>query len=249
MVETTQQPEGPQPEGPQPESLQPESRRLRTFLRFDKVERTVHWVNAALFGILIVTGAALYLEPVSALIGRRHLVEEIHVYCGLALPVPIVAALAGRWGRGLRADFRRFNRWSDDDRVWIRAVGAGRERRLAVRRHLRLGKFNAGQKLNAVFTGGSILVLLATGTIMRWYHPWPLSFRTGSTFVHDWLSLAVVAAIAGHIAYAMRDPHAMRAMRSGVVGAAWAARHAPAWLAEMEALEGDVGPPSSAPRR
>ncbi|MGI8751254.1 MAG: cytochrome b/b6 domain-containing protein [Acidimicrobiales bacterium] len=232
MVATTQPPRVP---------------RRRTLLRFDKVERTVHWVNAALFAVLILTGAALYLEPISALIGRRHLVEEIHVYCGLALPVPIVMALAGRWGRGLRADFRRFNRWSADDRAWMRAVGTGRERRLAARRRLRVGKFNAGQKLNAVFTGGTIVVMLATGAIMRWYHPWPLSFRTGSTFVHDWLALAVVVAIVGHIGYALRDPDAMRAMRHGLIGPKWAARHAPAWLAEMEALEDDVSasPPPS----
>ena len=32
-------------------------------LRFDGVERAVHWVNATLFLVLVVTGAALYLEP------------------------------------------------------------------------------------------------------------------------------------------------------------------------------------------
>lgn len=202
-------------------------------LRFDRVERYVHWVNAALFGILIVTGAALYVEPISALIGRRNLVEQVHVYCGIALPLPIIIGVAGWWGRGLRDDLRRFNRWTDDDRGWIRAVGTGRERRAIIRAQLRLGKFNAGQKLNAAFTGGAIVVLLGTGLIMRWYHPWPLSWRTGATFVHDWLALAIFVAIAGHIAYALRDPDAMRSMRNGLIGPRWAARHAPGWLAEI----------------
>ena len=31
--------------------------------RFDGLERTVHWVNATLFGILMLTGAALYAGP------------------------------------------------------------------------------------------------------------------------------------------------------------------------------------------
>jgi formate dehydrogenase subunit gamma len=221
----------------------------RAVLRFDRVERTVHWVNAVLFAVLIVTGAALYLEPISALIGRRQLVQDIHVYCGLALPVAVIAALAGRWGKGLRADIRRFNRWSVDDRAWMRAVGTGRERRSAIRRSLRLGKFNPGQKLNAAFTAGTIGIMLATGVIMRWYHPWPLSFRTGATFVHDWLSLAVVVVIAGHIAYALRDPEAMGAMRHGMIGRKWAARHAPVWLAEMEALDDAVASPTPPARR
>ena len=69
-------------------------------LRFDWVERVVHWVNATLFGVLIFTGAALYLEPIGRLIGRRALVEDIHVYCGLALPVPLVIALSGSIGCG-----------------------------------------------------------------------------------------------------------------------------------------------------
>jgi formate dehydrogenase subunit gamma len=234
MVETTRAPEDPG---------------RRALLRFDKVERTVHWVNAVLFAVLIVTGAALYLEPVSALIGRRQLVQDIHVYGGLALPVPVFAAVVGRWGKGLRADVRRFNRWSVDDRAWMHAVGTGRERRLTARRHLRLGKFNPGQKLNAAFTAGTIGVMLATGAIMRWYHPWPLSFRTGATFVHDWLALAVVVVIAGHISFARGDPEAMGAMRHGMIGRRWAARHAPLWLAEMEALEGSVGSPAPPPRR
>ena len=43
----------------------------KTFLRFDRVERALHWVNAALFGTLMLTGAALYAGPVSTLVGHR----------------------------------------------------------------------------------------------------------------------------------------------------------------------------------
>lgn len=204
-------------------------------IRFDRVERVVHWVNAGLFGILLLTGGALYYEPLSRVVGRRNLVEDIHLYCGLALPVPVVVALAGSWGRALRADLRRFNRWTQADQAWMRAVGRGRERRLLARRDLELGKFNAGQKLNAAFIGGVILVMLASGVVMRWYHPWPLSYRTGATFVHDWVTVAVAIAIVGHILYALRDPEALRSMWRGPISRRWAARHAPAWLAESEA--------------
>src|SRR5713101_1481111 len=104
-----------------------------SILRFDAVARGVHWVNAALFTTLIVTGAALYLQPVGAIVGRRALVQDIHVYAGVALPVPLFVAIAGRWGRGLRADLRRFNRWSSDDRLWLWSVFRARpERRRAM---------------------------------------------------------------------------------------------------------------------
>jgi formate dehydrogenase subunit gamma len=199
-------------------------------MRFDLVERWVHWINALLFLVLVFTGAALYIEPLASVIGRRALVENIHVYCGIALPVPLAAALAGRWGRALREDLKRFNRWSDDDRLWLGTLmrgGRGRIRQLA---KLRIGKFNPGQKLNAAFVAGAGLVMLATGVVMRWYHPYPLSWRTGATFVHDWLAVALGIVIVGHIGMALRDPDAMRSMVKGHISAGWAARHAPAWL-------------------
>jgi formate dehydrogenase subunit gamma len=205
--------------------------------RFDRLERAVHWVNATLFLILVVTGAALYLEPIGALIGRRALVQDIHVYTGLALPVPLLIAVSGRWGRGLREDLRRFNRWTRSDRAWFRALFRPLPQRQRRMRELRLGKFNPGQKLNASWTVGAGLVLLGTGVIMRWYHPWPLDWRTGATFVHDWLALGVGLVIIGHIWMALRDWDALRAMFVGTVSRAWATRHAPAWV------DGEDGPP------
>ncbi len=217
----------------------PERRgRAETVLvRFDRIERAVHWVNATLFLILVATGAALYLEPVGALIGRRALVENIHVYTGVALPIPVVVALCGWWGRSVRADVRRFNRWTKDDRRWVRALfQPGPLRRREVHA-LQLGKFNAGQKLNASFVAGAGLVLLGTGVIMRWYHPWPLAWRTGATFVHDWLALAIGIVILGHIWMALRDWDALRSMFVGTISRSWAKRHAPAWV------NGEDGPP------
>ncbi len=199
-------------------------------MRFDWVERAVHWINAGLFLILVVTGAALYLEPVGALIGRRALVEDIHVYTGLALPIPVLLALSGSWGRALRADLRRFNRWTKDDRDWLLALPQPRTERRRRFREVRVGKFNAGQKLNAAFISGAALVMLGTGLIMRWYHPWPLNWRTGATFVHDWLALAVGLVVLGHIGMALRDRDALRAMVVGTISRSWAKRHAPAWL-------------------
>jgi formate dehydrogenase subunit gamma len=214
-------------------TTRPPERATRTgalLLRFDRVERAVHWINAVLFLILVVTGAALYLEPIGALIGRRALVEDIHVYTGLALPIPLIIGLCGWWGRGLRADLRRFNRWTKDDRAWLRALFQARTERRQRMKVIRVGKFNAGQKLNAAFIAGAALVLLGTGVIMRWYHPWPLDWRTGATFVHDWLALSVGLIILGHIGMALRDWDALRAMVVGTISRAWAKRHAPAWL-------------------
>jgi formate dehydrogenase subunit gamma len=201
--------------------------------RFDRVERAVHWCNAIMFAILIFTGAALFFTPLMALVGRRELVERIHVYTGLALPVPLLIALSGTWGRALRRDLGRFNRWSAADRKWLRVALRARPRRVRARARLRLGKFNAGQKLNAVFTSGGGLVMLGTGCLLRWYRPFPLSWRAGATFVHNWLAVGFVVVIAGHIVMAVADPDALWSMFRGRISRSWAQSHAPAWLDEL----------------
>jgi formate dehydrogenase subunit gamma len=201
--------------------------------RFSVGERVLHWTNAALFLIMLATGAALYIPQVSEAVGRRGLVLAVHVYCGVALPVPLV--LAALSGRAFRDDARRLNRWDDDDRRWLRRWG--RDPRV------RSGKFNAGQKLNAAFTVGAIVVMLGTGLIMKFQDLWPLAWRTGATFVHDWLFLAAAVVVVGHILYAVGDADALRSMVHGWVPAAWARRHAPRWYEEETGL-----PVGKAPR-
>jgi formate dehydrogenase subunit gamma len=207
MVATTSR---PRPDAP-PDHL----------VRFDRAERWLHWTNAALFLTLVGTGAALYVGPLSTLVGRRELVKTIHVWCGLALPVPVVLSLASK---RVRRDLGRLNRWAPDDWRWLRSFG--RDRRV------RLGKFNPGQKLNAAFVGGAIFVMLATGSIMRWFSHFSDDWRTGATFVHDWMFLALIVVIVGHITFALRDGDSLRAMVRGWIPARWARRHAPRWLAE-----------------
>jgi formate dehydrogenase gamma subunit len=204
--------------------------RVGLLARFDKVERAVHWTNATLFAILVLTGAALYFTPLIALVGRRELVERIH----LALPVPLIIALSGSWGQALRRDIRRFNRWSEADRRWLRVMFQEKPRRNHTRAQLRTGKFNAGQKLNAAFTVGGGLVMLASGLLLRWYRPFPLSWRAGATFVHNWLAVLFVVVITGHVLMALSDREALKAMLFGRISRVWARRHAPAWLDEVD---------------
>lgn len=203
-------------------------------LRFDRVQRAAHWANAVLFLVLILTGLPLYFGSIERVVGRHLLIEQVHVWCGVALPVPIVVSLIGPWGARMRRDVRRFNRWTSDEVRWLRSLGASRR--------TELDKFNPGQKLNAVFVGGSIVVMLATGAVMQWFAPFPVGWRTGATFVHEVLALLVVVVVAGHIVMAVSHPHALRSMLRGWVSATWASRHAPRWAAE------EMAPPPSSGR-
>jgi formate dehydrogenase subunit gamma len=221
-------------------------------VRFERAERVVHWCTATLFLTLMATGAALYAGPVSTLVGRRELVRTVHVIAGLALPVPLVLGLVGRWGAGLRRDLGRLNRWRRGDGRWFR-----RKRRASVR----LGKFNPGQKLNAVFLAAAGVVMFGTGIMLKWFNLFPLDDRTGATFVHDWFAIGIWLAVAGHVLFALRDPVALGAMLRGKVPAWWARANRPRWYEEetgraVEPPQAPVKPapepavkPGGAPRR
>jgi formate dehydrogenase subunit gamma len=193
-------------------------------LRFDRVQRAAHWSTALLFGVLMLTALPLYFPPLSGLVGRRALVVDIHVWAGILLPVPLLMSMLGPWGARMRRDLGRVNRWTRDEIAWLWALGRRAPRVV--------DKFNPGQKLNSIFVGGAIVVMLTTGIVLRWFQFFPVSWRTGATFVHDIFAFAIFVVVIGHITFAVAHPEAMRSMLKGWVTKSWAARHAPAWLLE-----------------
>lgn len=207
--------------------------------RFDRVERRLHWTNAALVLVLVATGSVMYVDPLAALFGRRILIETIHLWAGLALPFPFVAVVVGRWGRGLRRDARRLGRVAPGEWRWFQA----RHRRAGT---VRLAKFNPGQKANAILVAASLPVMFATGAVMRWHDPFQDSWRTGATFVHDLGYVGLTLLVLGHIRQARRDPESMAAMRRGrPVTQRWARDQHPRWHAEVLGIEDTVVPPDA----
>jgi formate dehydrogenase subunit gamma len=203
-------------------SQRPEGRRL--VLRFSRPVRWIHGVTGALLLVCILTAAILYNGSIAVLVGNRYIVEQIHVWCGFALPVPLIVGL---FSPTYRADLRRLNRFTRHDWRWLRS----RKRRDG---DIPVGKFNAGQKLNAALSAGAIGVLLGSGTVMYFTHLTRLSWRSGATFVHDWFALGLGLLVVGHILYALNDPDALKSMRTGRVPLRWARRHHGEWAAELE---------------
>lgn len=200
-------------------------------LRFDLVQRLAHWANALLFGILMLTALPLYFGSIGAAVGRRGLVEAIHLWAGIALPVPLLASLLGPWGRRMRRDLRRVDYWTRDELRWLRRLGGRGAPKVG-------DKFNPAQKLNVVFVGGTVVVMILTGCVLKWFSAFPLGWRSGSTFVHDVVALAVFLVVAGHVGFAVTHPTALRSMVTGWVDEDWAASHAPDWLEEERRQSG-----------
>jgi formate dehydrogenase subunit gamma len=196
--------------------------------RFTRAERYVHWATTVLMFALIATGAILYNGQLAIYTGHRQFIAVAHLYCGFALPIPMAA---GVFSKAYRADAHRLNRHTAQDRLWLRhrAWKLGRVEEYG----LKVGKFNAGQKLNAAFLCGAILVMVGTGTLMWFQSLASVSMRTGATFVHDWLALAIGFDIIGHVWFAIRDRHARAGMRHGTVPRWWAEQEHELWAQEI----------------
>jgi formate dehydrogenase subunit gamma len=191
--------------------------------RFTAAERWLHRSVGLLTAILMGTAALLFVPDLGGLIGNRPLVRLVHEVAGFALPIPILVAIAAK---AFRDDAGRLNRFRPTDWEWLRS----RDRRSG---RILVDKFNAGQKLNAAFTLGAIIVMFMTGAMMFFSSMFPDNLRTGATFVHDWLGLAMVVVVLGHIYMAFSDPVARAGMRTGFVPERWARREHGAWAEEV----------------
>lgn len=194
-----------------------------TLPRFAPAERWVHRVLGILVGVLLVTGAIMFFPDLSGLVGNRQVITTSHEIAGWLIPVPLLLALLSR---AFRLDAGRLNRFAPRDWEWLRS----RDRRSG---RIPVGKFNAGQKLNAALTLGALIVLFGTGMVMFWSSLFPDSLRTGATFVHDWVSLALGILVIGHISMAFGDATARAGMRTGTVPLDWAEREHRAWADEL----------------
>jgi formate dehydrogenase subunit gamma len=203
----------------------------RTIRRFSRTERALHWLHASTFFVLLGSGLVLYLPRLSEIVARRPLVKDVHIYTALAWAVLVTLLLLLGLRHGLRETIRELERFDADDLRWL------------LRRGGRPGRFNAGQKLNAIVIA-AFAVLFAISGFLLWYGERDTRFRFANTILlHDGLMYAVLVLVAGHLYLSLIHPatrHALRGMVRGTVDADWARRHHPRWAALAD--DADVRP-------
>jgi formate dehydrogenase subunit gamma len=182
-------------------------RRVKFVRRFSRTERTLHWVNAAGFLLLLATGLILYLPRLSTVVGRRPLIKDVHLWGGIGwiAALAIVAVLGDR--RGLLRTAREIE-------------------------VLRPSRFNVGQKVNALLNAAFAVLFLVSGLLL-WFGERDTRFRfTSTVLLHDILMYAALTLLVGHLYLALIHPatrHSLRGMTRGTVREDWAKRHYPRW--------------------
>lgn len=197
---------------------------VRRLPRFSRTERTLHWVHASAFLVLFVSGLCLYLPSLSQLIGRRPLLKDIHVYTALIWLAALALILLAGDRRRLLAAAREIDTFDDDDLAWLR------------RRRAPQGRFNAGQKINAIVTAALAVLFAITGFFL-WYGERDHAFRLqNALLVHDWLMYISFFLLLGHLYLALINPstrHSLSGMTRGWVREDWALRHHRKWVERM----------------
>ena len=196
----------------------------RRLARFSRTERALHWVHASAFFVLFVSGLCLYLPSLSELIGRRPLLKDIHVYTALIWLAALAFVLIAGDRRRLIAAAREIDNFDNDDLAWLRGRGAPQ------------GRFNAGQKVNAIVTAALAVLFAVTGFFL-WYGERDHAFRLqNALLVHDWLMYISFFLLLGHLYLALVNPstrHSLSGMTRGWVREDWALRHHRKWAEQM----------------
>jgi formate dehydrogenase subunit gamma len=197
--------------------------------RFSGADRMVHWVIAGSFFALLVSGLGLWLPPnMNPVLDHREAVRTVHLDAALILVAVMIPAL-GRGGP-LRKLWRDVEMFTRDDWRWLRRIAVPSRWR-----HEPLppqGRFNAGQKLNTVFTAAGIVGFIVTGAVMWQGERLAPSLANAADQWHIWLMFIMVPLIAGHIAVATLFPSTRPAMRGilfGVVRLDFARRRHARW--------------------
>ena len=189
--------------------------------RFSKTERTIHWVNALGFFLLLTTGLILYLPRLSVEVGRRPLIKDIHFWGGIGwvASLVIIAMLGDR--RGLARTARELDVFEREDINW-----------LTLRHPQQQDRFNAGQKINAALTAAFMVLFLVSGLFL-WFGEQDTRFRFASTVIlHDGLLYVSLVLLLGHLYLSLihaSTRHALRGITLGNVREDWARQHHSRW--------------------
>lgn len=207
--------------------------------RYDAFVRVNHWITAACFILLTLSGLAMFhplFFSLSSLFGGGQATRAAHPWIGLVLFLSYAL---------LSVRFMRSNWPNHDDVEWSRHIADvinNREENLP-----ELGKYNAGQKFVFWSQAALILVLLVTGLIIwDWYfYGWTtIPMKRIAALLHSLAAILAITIVIVHIYSAIWVKGTMRAMTRGTVTIGWAYRHHRRWLRDYLAEQ-----PVSAPRR
>ena len=241
-------PGAPRPSEPPPTPAERAlaEREAAALLRHRRGVRLLHWFNALSWALLVVTGTALMSAASFALFGTRfprwiasavggtEPLLRLHAMWGLswgAVIIPVFLLLK----HGPRHVLEEV-RITRDDLRWLAlkplAMAGLRAQPLPPQ-----DKYNAGQKVFALFVLVATVAIIGSGLVMT-FHLGPTAAVATAILVHKLAIALVLAGVAVHVTMAAviaDERPALRSMITGYVDRAHAEHHCGKWVARLEA--------------
>ena len=198
-------------------------------VRYAFPERIVHWVAAASYVYLLLTGLAFWtpaLYWLAVVLGGGFLTRALHPIVGVIFAA-IVLAMFSLWRRDMRI--------TPADREWRKAMGhyTRNEDHLVPA----TGRFNYGQKALFWLMVWGAVVLLVSGVVLWFPEAIPADFaavRQVAILAHSIAALVTIGGFIVHLYMGLAVvPGGLSAMLHGGVSEKWAHHHHPLWLDEV----------------
>lgn len=194
--------------------------------RFNTWERVLHWFVTLTFFSLLLSGLGLYSRLFTGyfnLFGNGSTAILVHKVAGVLFFFSSLMLFLHN--RTRTTDF------NDDDREWIRSYGGYLSQEEV---HLKVGKFNAGQKIFAVFVGAATVLLGLTGLFIWAPMTFPRWIVQMSLMLHGLMFVCSIMFVVVHVYLAtIGNPGTLEAMLWGRVTRSWARHHHPKWYKEV----------------
>ncbi len=209
----------------------------RYIKRFSASERIAHWIHFLAFTVLLGTGGFLYMPALRPFtIGAAG--EAARLSHRVAAVVFILAPLLYLIGdsKGFWGSIRDAFTWSSDDFRWLRQVWQYYTRGAEIDIPPQ-GKYNAGQKLNALVQIIIFVLFTVTGLVMWFGHGVvsPALFLW-AVVIHDLSVTAALVFFLLHIYLVAIHPftrESITAMFEGVVTREYAKEHHAKWYEQV----------------
>jgi formate dehydrogenase gamma subunit len=207
--------------------------------------RALHWFNALSWLLLLVTGVALMSAASFAFVGTRFPRAAADLLGGKPSLLRLHVAWGLLWGAVIVPVFLLFKhgprevlsevRVTKDDLAWLVMKPLAMASMVAQPLPPQ-DKYNAGQKLFAIFVLLATSAVLATGLVMT-FHVGPAGLVAAAILVHKLAIALAVLGVAVHLTMAAviaAERPALRSMITGRIDYEHAKHHSPNWVAGLE---------------
>ncbi|MNM28402.1 Formate dehydrogenase, nitrate-inducible, cytochrome b556(Fdn) subunit [compost metagenome] len=200
----------------------------RLILRTRFIDRASHWFMVICFFLVAMSGLSWFfpsLNWLNGVFGTPQLARILHPFFGVVVFLVLMF---------LFVRFVRYNLPEREDAIWFRNV-----KTVLAGDHgkpLRIGKYNAGQKI--LFWGimGLITLLMLSGVVIwrPWFaHYFSIPVIRIALFAHALAGISLILLIIGHAYLAFWVKGSIRGMITGYVSRGWAKSHHDRWYQQI----------------